>query len=189
MWKVINVNTVERSQDFQDTITLQNSWVRHECEEVLFNSLWRNSKLQTLFVANICLILSSAFAERSWVRIPFQPPEFFFRLYFHNCLSYVCKLCDCDDYFCLCIFLRSSNAVSLHTKCSSYCRGKLNVINPYLRPSISTYKFTLQIWKNAMCYTFCHKYKENFRTREPQKARLEAKSFPQRRHGRDGFMA
>lgn len=112
MWKVINVNTVERSQDFQDTITLQNSWVRHECEEVLFNSLWRNSKLQTLFVANICLILSSAFAERSWVRIPFQPPESFFRLYFHNWLSCVC---DCDDYFCLCIFLRSSNAVSLHT--------------------------------------------------------------------------
>lgn len=73
MWKVINVNTVERSQDFQDTIILQNSWVRYEYEEVLFNSLGRNSKLQTLFVANICLILSSAFAERSWVPIPLKP--------------------------------------------------------------------------------------------------------------------
>ena len=36
-----------------------------------------NSKLQALFVTNVCLILSSAFAERSWIRVLFKSVFFF----------------------------------------------------------------------------------------------------------------
>lgn len=59
-----------------------------------------------------------------------------------------------DHLYIYCIFLHSSNAVSLHTHCNSYCRGKTECDQHLPTTKPKTCKFTFQILEDTKCLYF-----------------------------------